>query len=103
MKVGVLGIFSAIFASICCVLPLLLIFLGLGSLGVGAAISRYHWLFLGIGVLLVVLAWGYYFKEKQMRSKRLTQIILIAASVVVVIFVLLSLYPYISKSCCVVQ
>lgn len=100
MKSGILGILSAVFASVCCVLPLLLALIGLGM---GAVLGRYHWLFLGIGVLLIVIAWIYYFKERKawMRNKRLTQVVLIIASVVVAFFVIWSLYPYISKSCCI--
>lgn len=50
MKAKKLGIFSAILASICCLGPLILVLIGLGSLGIGAVISRYHWWFLGGGI-----------------------------------------------------
>lgn len=100
MKSGILGVVSAVFASVCCVGPLLLALIGLGM---GAVIGRYHWLFLGIGVLLIVIAWIYYFKERKvsMRNKRLTQVVLIIATIVVTFFVMWSIYPYISKSCCI--
>jgi hypothetical protein len=55
MKAKQAGILSAILASICCVGPLLLIAIGLGS---GAAIvGRDHWFFLIGGV--AVLTWGF--------------------------------------------
>ncbi len=106
MKAKNLGIFSAIFASICCLGPLILILIGLGSLGIGAAIGKYHWWFLGGGVLLITVAWRYYFKEKrtcdlkscQMENKRMTQIILTLASLIVAFFVGLNLYAYLGKS-----
>lgn len=37
-----LGILSALFASVCCLGPVLLVVLGLGSLGLGAFLGRYH-------------------------------------------------------------
>ncbi|MBI2447654.1 MAG: cation transporter [Candidatus Omnitrophica bacterium] len=105
MKAKDLGIFSAIFASICCLGPLILVLVGLGSLGIGAAIGKYHWWFLGGGILLLITAWSYYFKEKkscdlkhcQMENKRLTQIILVVATLVVLFFIGLNLYAYLGK------
>lgn len=106
MKAKNLGIFSALFASICCFGPLILVLVGLGSLGIGAVIGRYHWLFLGGGVLVLTLAWSYYFKEKrtcdlkacQMENKRTTQIILTLATLIVTFFAGLNLYTYLGKS-----
>lgn len=106
MKAKNLGIFSAIFASVCCVGPILLILLGLGTLGIGAVIGKYHWWFLGVGILLIIIAWRAYFKEKrtcelracQMENKRLTQVILILATLIVIFFVGLNFYSYLGKS-----
>lgn len=106
MKAKNLGIFSAIFASICCVGPLLLILLGLGTLGIGVVIGRYHWWFVGCGVFLISVAWKYYFKEKracdlkacQMENKRITLITLVIATLIVTFFVGLNLYTYLGKS-----
>jgi len=121
MKAKNLGIFSAIFASICCIGPLILVLVGLGGLGLGAVIGKYHWWFLGGGVLLVSIAWRYYFKEKktcelkacQMQNKtlplegrgrsipldkRTTQFILTLATLIVVFFIGLNLYTYSGKS-----
>jgi len=106
MKAKNLGIFSALFASICCIGPLILVLVGLGSLGIGAFIGKYHWLFLGGGVLVIILAWSYYFKEKrtcdlkacQMENKRKTQIILTLATLIVIFFVGLNFYTYLGKS-----
>lgn len=106
MKAKNLGIFSAIFASICCVGPLLLILLGLGTLGIGAVIGRYHWWFVGGGILLILIAWSYYHREKracglkacQMENKRATLVTLIIATLIVTFFVGLNLYTYLGKS-----
>ena len=107
MKAKNLGIFSALFASICCVGPLILVLVGLGSLGIGAVIGRYHWLFLGGGVLLIIVAWFSYFKEREscqlntceMKSKKATLIILlISATFIVIFFAGLNLYAYLGKS-----
>lgn len=106
MRAKNLGIFSVVFASICCLGPLILVLVGLGSLGIGTAIGRYHWWFLGGGILLIIIAWSYYFKEKnacelkacQMENKRPTQIILTLATLIVALFVGLDLYTYLSKS-----
>ncbi|MEW6008221.1 MAG: cation transporter [Candidatus Omnitrophota bacterium] len=105
MKAKNLGIFSAIFASICCVGPLLLVMVGLGSLGIGAVIGKYHWWFVGAGVLLIIIAWKYYFKERracnlkgcQMENKQATLITLIVATIIVAFFVGLNLYTYTAK------
>lgn len=106
MKAQKIGIFSALFASICCIGPLVLILLGLGSLGIGAIIGKYHWWFLGAGVLMILIAWRYYFKEKkacnskacQMENKTKTLVILITATLIVAFFIVLNLYTYIGKS-----
>lgn len=106
-KIPAVGsILSAIFASICCIGPFILFLIGLGSLGLGAVIGKYHWWFLGAGILLIIIAWRYYFREKkgcelkscQMENKLLTQIILTLATLVVTFFAGLNLYTYFGKS-----
>lgn len=102
MKTSRLGILSAIIVSTCCAGPLLLILLGLGSLGIGAAIGKYHWYFIVAALVLIGFTWQRYFKEKkacsvrgcQMKSKRVTLITLIVASVVVALFVTLNVRTY---------
>ena len=106
MKAKNLGIFSAIFVYICCIGPLVLILLGLGTLGMGVVIGKYRWWFAEGGVLLIILAWRYYFKEKkscnlnacQAENKKATQITLIVATIIVVFFVGSNLYVYLGKS-----
>src|SRR5438270_11751997 len=62
MKANQAGMLSAILASKCCVGPLLLVAIGVGS---GAVfIGRYHW-FLIIGAMLALTwAWAKYLREK---------------------------------------
>jgi len=105
MKADRLGILSAVVASLCCVTPLVLVVLGLGSLGVGALLGRFHWWFLATAVGLLALAWAGYFREQQccqmgqctrgqgnaMRWR------LLIPSVVVGTFVGLNLYTYASQ------
>lgn len=97
-----MGLLSAIVASICCTGPLILIALGLGGLGLGAAISKYHGLFLTAGILLILLSWARYFEEKsrcnvnncQMKNKKATLVVLIISTTLVLFIVGLNLYTY---------
>jgi len=106
MKVSKLGILSAVIASICCVGPLLLILLGLGGLGIGAAIGKYHGYFIVAALLLLTFAWRSYLKEKKvcdlkackMENKRVTLLILIMSTLIVAVFVALNIYTHIH--CC---
>jgi mercuric ion transport protein len=62
MKAKQAGILSAILASTCCVGPLLLVAIGLGS---GAVfVGRYHWFFLIAGMAVLTWAWAKYLREK---------------------------------------
>lgn len=62
MKAKYAGILAAVLGSICCVGPLLLIAVGLGS-GV-AWVGRYHWFFLIGGIAVLTWAWAKYLREK---------------------------------------
>ena len=61
--VGLAALFSAGFASICCIGPLVLTALGLGSLGLAAGLTQYRPIFLG--VTAVVLGAGFYFAYRK--------------------------------------
>ena len=105
MKADKLGIFSALVASVCCVTPLLLVLLGLGSLGIGAALGRFHWWFLLAAVALLTYGWRVYGKEQgrcraahcEIPQGGTTRMVLTAASVIVAAFVGLNLYTYASQ------
>ena len=105
MKADKLGILSALFASVCCVTPLLLVLLGLGSLGIGAVLGRFHWWFLGAALVLLTTAWRRYFQERrrcatercEMASRAPTRWTLLIASLVVAAFAGLSVYTFASQ------
>lgn len=62
MKAKYAGILAAVLGSICCVGPLLLVAIGLGS---GAVfVGRYHWSFLIGGIAVLTWAWARYLREK---------------------------------------
>ena len=61
---GTLAALSAVLASACCGLPLLLLAVGLGSLGLGSFLGTYHWYFTGAGILLLAGAWFVFLREK---------------------------------------
>lgn len=65
MKAEKLGWLSVILASTCCVVPLLAVSLGLGSIGLGSFFGQFEpWLDLG-GVALVAAAWFYFLRERR--------------------------------------
>lgn len=105
MKSANLGILSALFASVCCVTPLILVLLGLGSLGIGAVLGRFHWWFLGVALVLLTTAWRRYVQECrrcatehcEMASGTPTRWTLLVASLVVATFAGLNVYTFASQ------
>ncbi len=93
-KVGTLGVLSAVLASACCGLPLLLLAVGLGGLGLGSFLGTYHWYFTGAGILLLAGAWFIFLKEKarlravghEIRHARMTPVLLAVATAAVLGF-----------------
>src|SRR5438128_5060776 len=62
MKAKQAGILAVILGSICCIGPLLLVAIGVGS---GAVfIGRYHWFFIIAGMAVLTWAWAKYLREK---------------------------------------
>ena len=101
MKAKQVGILSAILASICCIGPLLLIAIGLGS---GAAlVGRYHWFFLVGGVAVLAWAWLKYLREKTrcecehkpMAGRRSGMVTLLVATLLVLGFGSLNISRYV--------
>lgn len=105
MKAERLGILSALLASVCCVTPLILVLLGLGSLGIGAALGRFHWWFLLAAIGLLTYGWRAHVQEQrrcrtaqcEMPRSNTTRAVLIGASVIVAAFVGLNLYTHASQ------
>jgi len=104
MKSRNVGILSAILGSICCVGPLLLVALGLGT---GAVlIGRYHWIFIIAATAILIWAWAKYLREKRvcdcehkpMERRRSGMVALFIASVLVVSFTGLNMSRYVFAS-----
>lgn len=106
MKAENLGILSAVLASSCCVIPLALVMLGLGSLGLGSVLGTYHWYLEGAAVAVLAVAWWVFLREKrrleglaaEVKNERLTLTTLSFASLVVVLFLGVNLYAAVQAS-----
>src|SRR3990170_9118185 len=93
-RAGTLGALSAVLASACCGLPLLLLAVGLGGLGLGSFLGTYHQYFTGAGVLLLAGGWFVFSREKarlraagqEIRHARMTPVLLAVATAAVVGF-----------------
>lgn len=103
MKASLTGIFSALLASACCTVPMLLVVIGLGS---GAAfIGRFHWLFLLGGLVVQAWAWTGYMWEKtscgctrsSTEARPATFYTLLFASTVVAFVLLVNVSRYMSR------
>ena len=96
MKAKHVGILSAILGSICCVGPLLLGAVGLGT--IAALIGRYHWLFVAAAIGVLAWAWIKYLREKArclcehgaVNTRGLSLLTLLIASVIVLGFAALN-------------
>ena len=58
-----------LFASLCCVAPLILVLFGLSTVAFAASLSdtfygTYRWAFRGVGLLLLILSLTFYFRKK---------------------------------------
>lgn len=62
--VGLAAILSAAFASICCIGPLILTGLGLGSLGLAAGLTQYRPILLGLTVLILAVGFYYAYRKR---------------------------------------
>lgn len=97
-RAGVLGALSAVLASVCCGLPILMIVFGLGGLGLGSILGKHHWYFTGAGAVLLAVGWTVFLRERQrlratgseIRNAHLTPALLTIASVAVAGFGLLN-------------
>jgi len=97
------SLLSALMASACCLPPLLLLAFSIGSATAGAALARYHWWFLGAGVILLTVSWVLFVRErrscktdccKRPVNTRLTIASLIFGTLVVGGFAANAIYPY---------
>lgn len=65
LKSGLLSLSSALVASLCCLLPVAVVLLGLGGGAFMIVTMRYQWLLLPIGILGVAAGYHLYFRESR--------------------------------------
>ena len=104
-KAGVVSLSSAFVASLCCLLPLAVVLLGLGSGAFMMVTMQYSYIFLPVGVIGVGLGYFLYFGEKRRcntvgcafvgRKSNLT--LLIGATVMVTAALLLNFFPQLTS------
>jgi len=101
VKSGLVSLASAFVASSCCVLPLAVVLLGVGSGTFMMTTMKYSNIFIPVGVVGVSFGYFLYFREKKksaacgcpMRSKKLNLTILIFATILVVLSVVFNVFP----------
>lgn len=64
LKAGLVSFFSAFLASLCCLLPLAVVLLGLGSGAFMAVTMQYRPILLPVGVIGVGLGYFFYFRQR---------------------------------------
>ena len=109
MKAGTIGASlvawgGAVLSSLCCLLPLAVIVLGLGSGAFMAVTMRYRWLLIPTGVLGVAAGFVLYARERRrcdalgcrMAGGRVTLAVLIVASMIVTTSIVLDRFPEMS-------
>ena len=92
---------GALLSSLCCLLPLAVIVLGLGSGAFMAVTMQYRWILIPAGALGVALGFVLYARERRrcaqlacrMAGSRMTLALLIAASLVVASAIALDRFP----------
>ena len=92
---------GAVLSSLCCLLPLVVIVLGLGSGAFMAVTMQYRWILIPVGVLGVTGGFVLYLWERRrcdalgcrMAGSRITLALLIAASLVVATSIVLDRFP----------
>src|SRR5262249_23950228 len=91
LTAGLVAWAGAAHASLCCLLPLTVIVLGLGSGAFMATTMQYRWLLVPAGIIGIVVGFALYVRERRrcdamacrMAGSRITLAVLIVASVVV--------------------
>jgi uncharacterized membrane protein len=106
MRAGTIGAgltawLGALLSSLCCLLPLAVILLGLGSGAFMATTMQYRWLLIPAGVVGVTTGFVLYLRERRrcaalacrMAGRRITLVLLLVASVVVSTSIVLDRFP----------
>ena len=101
LAAGLVAWLGAALASLCCLLPLAVIVLGLGSGAFMATTMQYRWLLVPAGIVGIIAGFAVYVRERRrcdalacrMAGSRITLALLILASVVVTTSILLDRFP----------
>jgi hypothetical protein len=101
MKTVLVSLPSAIVASLCCVLPLAVVMLGLGSGAFMMYTMKYSYIFIPIGIVGVSLGYFFYFREKKkcdalscrMAAGKFNLVMLIFSTIVVVMAIAFYVFP----------
>src|SRR2546425_8903344 len=101
LTAGVVAWIGAALASLCCLLPLTVIVLGLGSGAFMATTMQYRWVLVPAGAAGIVAGFALYVRERRrcdalacrMAGSRITLALLIVASLVVVSAIALDRFP----------
>jgi len=92
---------GAALSSLCCLLPLAVIVLGLGSGAFMATTMQYRWLLIPAGIIGIVTGFALYVRERRrcdalacrMAGSRVTLALLVLASLVVTSSIMLDRFP----------
>jgi hypothetical protein len=92
---------GALLSSLCCLLPLAVIVLGLGSGAFMAVTMRYSWILIPTGVVGVTTGFALYMRERnrcdalgcRIAGRKITLMLLILASLIVGTSILLDRFP----------
>jgi len=101
LSAGLAAWVGAALASLCCLLPLAVIVLGLGSGAFMATTMQYSWLLVPAGIIGIVSGFVLYLRERRrcdalacrMAGSRITLGLLIIASLVVAMAIVLDRFP----------
>jgi hypothetical protein len=101
IKSGMVSLASAFVASLCCVLPLAVVLLGVGSGAFMMTTMKYSNIFIPIGVIGVGSGYFLYFRQKKksaacgcpMPAGKLNLTILIFATILVVLSFVFNVFP----------
>ena len=101
LTAGLVAWVGAALASLCCLLPLAVIVLGLGSGAFMATTMQYRWLLVPAGIIATVTGFVLYLRERRrcdaltcrMAGSRITLALLIVASLVVGTSIVLDRFP----------
>ena|SRR5437879_5077877 len=101
LAAGLIAWVGAALASLCCLLPLAVIVLGLGSGAFMATTMQYRWLLVPTGVIGIVAGFVLYLRERRrcdalacrMAGSRITFALLVVAGLVVATSIVLDRFP----------